>query len=261
MSCSRRLQAAGCQETHAHVTFSTSTPPPPVDIAALLANVSKVVQPPSHTPTPPTLAPTLNQAQLSMLAAYSQPAPQQYQQPQAGPSRPSRSRSPPVPPRARDPRERSRSPQRRDPRSPPQRDPRSSQAPPRAVDPRDPRSRVARTESEQPVPNAPAFNPDASRQAQAQPVPVVAQVAPPNPHPTPAPIPVAAPHTGPVTLQTFDFTTFDGTKPDSWVALAQAWTNTTGAEPNQMQLMMFISTGQIMTNNGPMGRGMGVGRF
>jgi hypothetical protein len=88
-----------------------------------------------------------------------------------------------------------------------------------------------------------------SRSRQAQPAPA----------PSPAPVQPSV-----TTLHTFDMSTFDGTTPESWVALAQAWTNTTGAEPNQWQLMYYIQTGQVMplpNQSIGTGRGMGVGRF
>ncbi|WWC70919.1 uncharacterized protein I206_104871 [Kwoniella pini CBS 10737] len=54
-----------------------------------------------------------------------------------------------------------------------------------------------------------------------------------------------------LTLDTFPIAQFNPSSPDSWANLAQAWKNSMGKEPNQMELMAFLSGG--------MGMGMGTG--
>ncbi|WWC96288.1 hypothetical protein V866_003155 [Kwoniella sp. B9012] len=54
-----------------------------------------------------------------------------------------------------------------------------------------------------------------------------------------------------ITLDTFPINTFDPSSPDSWSHLAQAWKNSMGRDPNQLELMAFLSGG--------MGMGMGMG--
>lgn len=63
-------------------------------------------------------------------------------------------------------------------------------------------------------------------------------------------------------LSSFDLTTFNPTSPESWAALGAAWKVTTGRDPNQMELMGFLATGQIpdpgaMGMMGMNGNGMG----
>ncbi|EJT51154.1 hypothetical protein A1Q1_07618 [Trichosporon asahii var. asahii CBS 2479] len=63
---------------------------------------------------------------------------------------------------------------------------------------------------------------------------------------------------GGATLQTFDLTSFNPATPESWSALAQAWQNTTGRQPNQFELMQFLATGaqpDSSTNAGGSGSG------
>ncbi|WWC62744.1 uncharacterized protein I303_105341 [Kwoniella dejecticola CBS 10117] len=55
-----------------------------------------------------------------------------------------------------------------------------------------------------------------------------------------------------MTLDTFPIQTFDPSSPDSWASLAQAWKNSMGKEPNQIELMAFLSGG-MMGNMGNMG--------
>lgn len=45
------------------------------------------------------------------------------------------------------------------------------------------------------------------------------------------------------TLQTFDLSTFNPMMPEAWVALGQAWKNSTGREANQLDLMAFLASG------------------
>ncbi|OCF57066.1 hypothetical protein L486_05925 [Kwoniella mangroviensis CBS 10435] len=54
-----------------------------------------------------------------------------------------------------------------------------------------------------------------------------------------------------MTLDTFPINTFNPSSPESWSNLAQAWKNSMGRDPNQLELMAFLSGG--------MGMGMGMG--
>lgn len=49
---------------------------------------------------------------------------------------------------------------------------------------------------------------------------------------------------------------FNPALPESWAALGAAWKVTTGREPNQMELMGFLATGQLPDASG-MSMGMG----
>ncbi|OCF39556.1 hypothetical protein I317_06666 [Kwoniella heveanensis CBS 569] len=57
-------------------------------------------------------------------------------------------------------------------------------------------------------------------------------------------------------LETFDISSFDPTSPESWISLGEAWKNTMGREPNQMELMAFLAGGG---GGGGGGMGMGIG--
>ncbi|RSH87968.1 uncharacterized protein EHS24_000491 [Apiotrichum porosum] len=65
---------------------------------------------------------------------------------------------------------------------------------------------------------------------------------------------------GAATLATFDMASFNPTQPESWAALAAAWHGSTGREPNQIELMQFLATGQVpdAMGMGMMGGGMGM---
>jgi protein NRD1 len=45
---------------------------------------------------------------------------------------------------------------------------------------------------------------------------------------------------GGVSLESFDYSTFDPTSPSSWEALGKAWAATNGRQPLQEELMMFV---------------------
>lgn len=49
-----------------------------------------------------------------------------------------------------------------------------------------------------------------------------------------------------VTLHTFPLQTFDPSSAESWAKLGEAWQNSTGREPEQIELMHWLATGQIM---------------
>lgn len=105
-------------------------------------------------------------------------------------------------------------------------------------------------------------------QAAAYPPPIVAPpyvsvppdvVAPPFPPPSSAlqhqPPPISMPMSSGqpmkrrndlVTLHTFPLQTFDPSSADSWAKLGEAWQNSTGRKPEQMELMHWLATGQVM---------------
>lgn len=63
-----------------------------------------------------------------------------------------------------------------------------------------------------------------------------------------------------VTLHTFPLQTFDPSSADSWTKLGEAWQNSTGREPEQIELMHWLATGQVMDfKMMRMGMGMGMG--
>lgn len=63
-----------------------------------------------------------------------------------------------------------------------------------------------------------------------------------------------------VTLHTFPLQTFDPSSADSWAKLGEAWQNSTGREPEQIELMHWLATGQVMDfKMMRMGMGMGMG--
>lgn len=49
-----------------------------------------------------------------------------------------------------------------------------------------------------------------------------------------------------ITLHTFPLQTFDPSSADSWAKLGEAWQNSTGREPEQMELMHWLATGQVI---------------
>ncbi|WRT67944.1 uncharacterized protein IL334_004918 [Kwoniella shivajii] len=63
-----------------------------------------------------------------------------------------------------------------------------------------------------------------------------------------------------LTLDSFPITTFDPSSPDSWVQLAEAWKNSMGRDPNQMELMAFLAGG-MMGGNGKEENGMSAGQM
>ncbi|KAE8538913.1 hypothetical protein D1P53_005281 [Cryptococcus gattii VGV] len=63
-----------------------------------------------------------------------------------------------------------------------------------------------------------------------------------------------------VTLHTFPLQAFDPSSADSWAKLGEAWQNSTGKEPEQIELMHWLATGQVMDfKMMRMGMGMGMG--
>lgn len=108
----------------------------------------------------------------------------------------------------------------------------------------------------------------AAAAAAAYPPPIVAPpyvsvppdvVAPPFPPPSSAlqhqPPPISMPMSSGqpmkrrndlVTLHTFPLQTFDPSSADSWAKLGEAWQNSTGRKPEQMELMHWLATGQVM---------------
>lgn len=63
-----------------------------------------------------------------------------------------------------------------------------------------------------------------------------------------------------VTLHTFPLQTFDPSSADSWAKLGEAWQNSTGREPEQIELIHWLATGQVMdVKMMRMGVGMGMG--
>lgn len=61
-----------------------------------------------------------------------------------------------------------------------------------------------------------------------------------------------------ITLHTFPLQTFDPSSADSWAKLGEAWQNSTGREPEQMELMHWLATGQVIDFK-MMRMGMGTG--
>jgi hypothetical protein len=61
------------------------------------------------------------------------------------------------------------------------------------------------------------------------------------------------------TLDTFDLTSFNPMDPSSWATLGEAWKNSKGSEPNQMELMGWMSEKMMSMGGGGTGMGMGMG--
>ncbi|WVQ83053.1 hypothetical protein IAT38_005191 [Cryptococcus sp. DSM 104549] len=61
------------------------------------------------------------------------------------------------------------------------------------------------------------------------------------------------------TLANFDLASFNPTLVESWAGLASAWRGTTGREPGQVELMHWLTTGQIMEDGAAGGGGGGGG--
>nr|XP_019045446.1 hypothetical protein I302_05836 [Kwoniella bestiolae CBS 10118]OCF24376.1 hypothetical protein I302_05836 [Kwoniella bestiolae CBS 10118] len=59
-----------------------------------------------------------------------------------------------------------------------------------------------------------------------------------------------------VTLDTFPIQSFNPSQPESWASLAEAWKNSMGREPNQMELMAFLAGGMGMDMGGGQGNNM-----
>ena len=55
----------------------------------------------------------------------------------------------------------------------------------------------------------------------------------------------ALPKAGQPALATFNMASFNAGDPTSWAALAQAFYGSTGREPNQVDLMQFLTTGEV----------------
>ncbi|CAD6577606.1 MAG: hypothetical protein TREMPRED_001993 [Tremellales sp. Tagirdzhanova-0007] len=105
-----------------------------------------------------------------------------------------------------------------------------------------------------------------------QPIPLPVQGTAPftlDPGSLPIPIPPTFPQpvipiSSQSTLATFDMSVFNPADSTCWVSLAQAFHGSTGREPNQMELMQFLATGEVPgSSDDGMGReaGMNFGGF